>query len=615
MNIEDPLIVRAREKAIHLVELTESFVMAASAAQQAINKHSDDLQDKLEEALTQFELVENTVNVLQTLHPLIMDHQQQLSIKSSTNNASLSCRRSLSRLHRALSAVQTPRTEIEMYLRQLDDILVEVKQEDDLGSVSRIKTETVQSPSDGGAYNVHNMAGSTVPPAMQQDSTMDVLNASFDSQRLSSPVPQQVINSTPSNVAAPSFLLKEEKQMPLQQTPPLKETSPLRQSSSLQETVFLPHQLSSTPFVEQRSSQLLSTILQQPASSNEFFDPMDVSPTPSVISAVPEPAVQQHRLQPHETDHEMKISPERYLQPPSVVTSHFLDQFEATAKVFAEKTGYTLQDVWEKMLVYALPSEEHRVWANSNIFNKNLTWQEAKDLYKRAFPDPDPFSTAPPTPPLLPPHTPLSAEAATTVSVKSESENSLPKKKSFATSLLRPEVVESKLKQSPSGPIKSKNSKPDTNHDRARSVQAKQYRMQRFAECLFELRMGDYDSIQEYNRKYVRYCRAAEMDCRDPSLVRRYISSLLPPYRKAIKEKLQRSNDHPPSDIFGYVELTTDIGKHLYSPIASEKIIISRAVNCQDLFYRQQTTQAEGQSAKRKASNELEDDFAKRRYF
>jgi hypothetical protein len=191
------------------------------------------------------------------------------------------------------------------------------------------------------------------------------------------------------------------------------------------------------------------------------------------------------------------------LQSLVISSSQFLKQFEMTASNFAALNHMSVDRVWESMFVYALPGDKAE-WAKKNIFGRDFSWNDAKKIYLRHFPDTASTSPTPP-PPVQPP-------------------------------------VQLKQKTLP----------PITN------PKANLRRVARYAEYLLSLEMKANDEIDEYNARYLRHSRCAQMDLNDTSLIRRYCNSLLPQYRNLLAERLKTS---PVSTLEGVTSLASSIAK------------------------------------------------------
>lgn len=181
----------------------------------------------------------------------------------------------------------------------------------------------------------------------------------------------------------------------------------------------------------------------------------------------------------------------------------FLDQFEKTAKDFAAQHNMEMKQVWESLFVYALPGNKLG-WAKDTILDKQLDWTTARQLYLKKYPD----VVTPPPP---------------AVAVVSSRNLSVPDacKTSEYTFTTQPQ------------PSYESSSGERMAHTRERQS--------RYAEFLLKIEMKEYESISDFNAKYYRYAKSASMNLNDPSLCRRYVSSLLPNYRSLVTQALQQA--------------------------------------------------------------------------
>jgi hypothetical protein len=209
---------------------------------------------------------------------------------------------------------------------------------------------------------------------------------------------------------------------------------------------------------------------------------------------------------------QQQLQIENGLQSQVISSSHFLTQFEMTASSFASLNRMSIDCVWESMIIYALPADKAE-WAKVNLLERNLTWNEAKLIYLRRFPDTG--STSPPPP--------------------------LP---AMDQAVAPPKQPEIQLKQKALPPIT--NTKIDLQ------------RVARYADHLLSLEMNVNDNIDEYNTRYLRYSRCARMDLNDASLIRRYCKSLLPHYRALLIERLKTSSIN---NLQGVTSLASSLAK------------------------------------------------------
>ncbi|GAA5801067.1 hypothetical protein HPULCUR_006509 [Helicostylum pulchrum] len=186
----------------------------------------------------------------------------------------------------------------------------------------------------------------------------------------------------------------------------------------------------------------------------------------------------------------------------NISSSVFLDQFEKTAHEFAAQHNIAMEQIWESLLVHALPKDK-LAWAEKTILDKNLDWKTARGRYLSAYPDAVP-----------------SKKAAASVQEKKE----------FGMPAL--------VKTSALADSTQPSSVPTTTN--ASNAQTRE-RQSRYAEYLLSIEMKEYDSITDFNAKFYRYASIACMNLSDVSLSRRYISSLLPKYRLPVERVIQQN--------------------------------------------------------------------------
>lgn len=190
---------------------------------------------------------------------------------------------------------------------------------------------------------------------------------------------------------------------------------------------------------------------------------------------------------------------ERTTKPNNISSSVFLDQFEKTAHEFATQHNIAMEQIWESLLVHALPKDK-LAWAEKTILNKNMDWKTARGHYLSAYSDVVPSKK---------------------IIVKELDMPALVKTTSALAGSTQPSYV------------------PTTTTDANAQTRERQ---SRYAEYLLSIEMKEYDSITEYNSKFYRYASIACMNLTDVSLFRRYVSSLLPKYRLPVERVIQQNS-------------------------------------------------------------------------
>jgi hypothetical protein len=187
--------------------------------------------------------------------------------------------------------------------------------------------------------------------------------------------------------------------------------------------------------------------------------------------------------------------------PPKV----FLDQFEKTANGFAQENNMNVSDVWELLLSHALP-EDKLQWARQNILNRNYSWIQARQKYLAQFSDDQtPFKKILPTP----------SRSRTLEYSQSRSYDPLPT--------------------------------PPLNDEE--DLQIARKRQEKYAEHFLALEMKEYEPVQDYNKKFLRYAKIANLSFSQTKLMRRYLNSLLPHLKSVIETAVQSCRVPQPKDI------------------------------------------------------------------
>lgn len=195
--------------------------------------------------------------------------------------------------------------------------------------------------------------------------------------------------------------------------------------------------------------------------------------------------------------------PTRASSPTYIPPKVFLDQFEITATELAAKENVRVSTVWEQLLNYALPPNKLQ-WAKSHVFNRNLTLAQFRQMYLVAFSDDQkPFRKVP-------------------------SSNSRPRDN-----------------QRPGARTHDPLPTPPPNDEE--ELQMLRSRQEKYAEHFLALEMKEYQTIQDYNKKYLSYAKTANIDLDSQSdSMRRYVKSLLPKHKSIIDSAVQsRRVPHP----------------------------------------------------------------------
>lgn len=229
------------------------------------------------------------------------------------------------------------------------------------------------------------------------------------------------------------------------------------------------------PMVTPPSPLASVEIKTDPNSVNKYRDHSPVASAPRLVSRLPTvtPTVD-------EQSHS-------YISP-----KEFLDKFELTCKKFAAENGFVVSNVWESLLVHALPKDK-LAWAEKNILNRNLSWYEARQIYLRAFP----LKTASPTPP---------------APRQQQVQKPQKREKARVTRTLNPLPTP-----------------PPTDDDEAKLIRKRQ---EKYAEYFLALQMREYESIGDYNKKFIRYVNIANIGLSQVDLIRRYLNSLLKEHKE-----------------------------------------------------------------------------------
>lgn len=190
----------------------------------------------------------------------------------------------------------------------------------------------------------------------------------------------------------------------------------------------------------------------------------------------------------------------------------FLDKFEKTCKQFAAENGFIVANIWESLLVHALPKDK-LAWAEKNILNRNLSWYEARQIYLRSFP----ISTSP-----TPPQQSKPQQIQPQQSVKQQAPPPVRRETARMTRTLNPLPTP-----------------PPMDDEEAKLLRKKQ---EKYAEFFLALQMREYETIGDYNRKFLRYVNIANIGLSQADLIRRYLNSLLKEHKEMMDAAL---TSHP----------------------------------------------------------------------
>ncbi|KAI8086997.1 uncharacterized protein B0P05DRAFT_533252 [Gilbertella persicaria] len=426
---EDPMYIKACEMACKLLDASERFINAVNHLQQSIDQKTvdqDTIYSPLRQAIDQYEQLQMINNVLKAIYPSIQNIQRQQSLESATVSATNTSTHHLLRIHQLITTHSPNASDM-------------VKQE--LVYVSRQLQQTVEV---------------TKSEQMDQVHWQDPIQRASPLSRNVSPMQQGSPIQKLQHVSIP--LRYEQPQVPAVQMNSL--------TTQASPTQPLPIQLTT-------HGQPSVIVVTQPApvSIPDAFMPVqsDPVPIPNVPATVePKASVTSPPPPVSTTSSPPSQASEVFL------TSQFLEQFEATATQFASLNSIHINAVWESMLVHALPSDQIE-WAKQHLLNKDYTWEKAKQIFKRQFPD-------------------ASRSISPVARVKQK-----PQEETMPLSMDHEFTL------------------PKSDNTRRMAV---------YAEHLLGLEMKLYDNIDEYNNRYSRYCRIAQMDLHDPSLMQRYVRSL-----------------------------------------------------------------------------------------
>ncbi|KAI8088497.1 hypothetical protein BDF21DRAFT_413377 [Thamnidium elegans] len=228
-----------------------------------------------------------------------------------------------------------------------------------------------------------------------------------------------------------------------------------------------------------------------------------VEPVQVEVSQPPKPLVKADNLQIKKPESTRPKPKETSTKTNNISSSVFLDQFEKTAHEFAAQHNIAMEQIWESLLVHALPKDK-LAWAEKTILYKNLDWNTARQYYLTDYPDVIQLSQK-------------------------------PVKKVFREN---PSAMPKLLKTSTLSRINLPSHIPSTTNTNAQIRE----RQSRYAEYLLSIEMKEYDSITEFNAKFYRYASIACMNLNDGSLSRRYVSSLLAKYRLPVEHVIQQNS-------------------------------------------------------------------------
>lgn len=493
---QDPISYKAAKVACQLVESTERFLTTVSEMQQSINSIGNNANDHIKRVIQHYEHVCMIVNVLQSITSFVDNPQRQKSLSTAATSASTTSSTALSRIYTLLSTLKIDDNDTKESLSQLGVLVQQSK-------IINVKVE-------------NNTIVAT--------QTMDITPTA---------IAPQVVDNERRELDLKRKQFEEEKEE--------FERERKRILLDKENTIKIQQKLNL-----EKQQQQQQRVVQQKQQLQQQHEKRKLD---------------QERLmkkQQHEKQEEDNLTKQRQ-QIQTLLTDQFLEQFEKTAKTFAKSIDMDIDNVWESMLLHALPKSKI-TWAEETIFGRKHTWNYAKQMYSMKYAEkPNAANNESAWKP-----TAQDSNTAVPTKLASEVANNIPTAPTAAfaatNALVNATTAAPQIAVTPLDALLADSTTavaaPPQSREQPREQD--QRRVADYCQHLLSLEMKFYDTIEEYNKRYMRYCLIAHVDLTGKTFIDRYIRSLNPKYRDMIRAAINL-NQAPINNINQVMQLAEEV--------------------------------------------------------
>ncbi|CAO3609752.1 unnamed protein product [Mucor fragilis] len=585
-NQQESMNLKAAKMAYQLVESTERFLNTAGKLNLgSIRAMGSDINDHINRVIQQYEHVCMIVNALKAISLCVSDPHNRNSLVTAATSASTSSSTALSRIYSQFSSLQLDDSVARESLSQLALLVPQSK---------LVNTK----PEERNSSNVSTMPLQICHPPSPPTSTQDIDNErrelalkrkQFDEEReeferekkrllLDKESIDEKLKEQQSNEQEQQRRMFEKQQVIFDKQRQVQLLQSRKQQEILKQQQEQLNQQQQERLQQEQQQQerlkqqerLQQERLQQERLQQQQQDKLKQQEQLKQQQLLKQQQQdkwkqQQQHLQLQQQRHEQRISESKKSEQAKdqskqqqdkenlakqrqqvhvLSTDQFLEQFEKTAQTFAQSVNMDIDNVWESMLIHALPKDKIP-WAKEAIIGKKHSWRYAKHMYYKKYAD-NANNTSAPSSPTGPaavavpsfsiPTASTAAFAATNAAVQAtasaSTNNAIP-----ATGA--PAVTTIATINAPLSPLQRLLARPAPSATDPPSRERDQRRVADYCQHLLSLEMKFYDTIEEYNKRYMRYCTIANVDLTGKSFIDRYIRSLDPKYRGIVRTALQ----------------------------------------------------------------------------
>ncbi|KAI8366553.1 hypothetical protein BD560DRAFT_400665 [Blakeslea trispora] len=502
-TVADPMYLKACEMACKLLDASENMNTAVNELQRALDNpalEDNSVYAPLRKTIDQYEHLIMINNVLKAIYPSVQSLRHQQYLESATVSATNTSNHQLSKVYQLVSSSRLNNDD-----RVQQELIYISRQIQSIVEQEFIKPEIT----DYAFAQPIEASRSTASPVQRNTPP---------TQRNTPPVtsPAQRLQNLP---LFPSLQI----QQPMSVSSQVQHMPPV---STLSQSVSQPMTVNSDPMQPSTGQHSMpATIPVTPTAVITTATAMPSSPDQSSTSSVPLVAqpispAQQALDTPKTAQQINEVPPQSSSQPSeSFLASQFLEKFELTATQFAELNKISVNSVWESLIIHALPQSQGQ-WAKENLLGKDYTWEKAKQIFRGHF-----LKTSHHSSPVI------------LKQIKLEAASQPPQK--LASPSIQPAQPPQQRPISPQTQLgqQQQHGASEVGNDSSQ-IRTSQKRIADYAEHLFGLEMRLYENIDDYNKRYMRYCNIAKMDLSDASLMQRYARSLLKVHRNLIHSNI-----------------------------------------------------------------------------
>ncbi|KAK4510217.1 uncharacterized protein ATC70_006389 [Mucor velutinosus] len=509
-NQQDSMSFKAAKMAYQLVESTERFLTTAGELDsQSINLVGNNINDHITRVIQQYENVCMIVNALQAISLCVGDPQNRTSLLTAATSASTSSSTALSRIYSQISSLQIDDNTARESLNQLALLVQQSK-------LVHVKLEVSSSSSNASSQP---MQISPPPPPSSSSSTQNM-----DNERRELALKRKQFDEEKEEFERERKRLLLDKETANQR---LKKQHLIEQQDQQRKQLVQQQQQQQ----QKQKEQQQHLQLQQQRYEQRLLELQNQKRERQKL--------EQEKKQKEQQDKKNLAKQKQHIHVLS--TDQFLEQFEKTAETFAQSINMDIDNVWESMLIHALPKDK-LPWANETIIGKKHPWRYAKQLYyikyaeklnnALSFPTDHPAETGSSS---SIPAAPTAAFAATNaVTQATASTSSI----DVVPTNGAPTITTTTTVNAPLSPLRKLLERPaPSTADPPK--ERDQRRIADYCQHLLSLEMKFYDTIEQYNKRYMRYCTIANVDLTGKNFIDRYIRSLDPKYRDIVRAALQ----------------------------------------------------------------------------